>query len=129
MTINRIFGLVLVLTLTGISVSVSAADIVVRKDMWLSDMRNLLPSMFCIDGSYFRECFETNASVCHSTATAAAESCLRQFEPQIPEQLHQPDDGGLWGRKIGTCAGTVFEATLKKSRVNNAKCNNPALWK
>ena len=129
MTINRIFGLVIVLTLSGISVSVRAADIVVRKDAWFSDMRNLLPSLFCKDGSYFRECFEANASVCHSTATEATESCMRQFEPQIPEQLHQPNDGGLWGNKIGTCAGTVFEVTLKKSRVNNAKCNNPALWK
>lgn len=129
MNINRAAGLALILMLNGISGVVRAADIIVGKDAWLSDIRNFLPSLFCKDGSYFRECFEANASVCHSTATESTETCMRQFESQIPEKLHQPSDGGLWGNKIGTCAGTVFEATLLKKRINNEKCNNPELWK
>jgi hypothetical protein len=129
MTLKRLFGYALALTFTGLSVSARAADIVVSKELWLSEMRNVLPAIFCKDGSYFRECFETDTTACHSIATEATESCLRQFEPQIPKQLQQPNDGQIWGSKIGACAGTIFEATLKQSRVNNAKCNNPALWK
>ena len=120
---------ILVLTFTGHTVSVHAADLVVSKERWLSEMRNVLPAAFCKDGSYFRECFEAKVTVCHSTATEATESCLRQFEPQIPKQLHQPNDGSLWGNNIGVCAGTIFEITLKKNKVINAKCNNPSLWK
>jgi hypothetical protein len=92
-------------------------------------MRNILPASFCKDGTYFRECFEAKATVCHSTATKATESCLRQFEPEIPKQLQQPKDGSFWGNKIGVCAGTIFELTLKQSRINDAKCNDPAHWK
>ena len=129
MTLKRFFGLALALILAGSSVSVRTAGTVASKELWLSDMRNLLPAMFCRNGSYFRECFEADATVCHSTATGATESCLLQFEPQIPKQLQQPNDGAFWGNKIGICAGTIFEITLQKSRVDSAKCNDPTFWK
>jgi hypothetical protein len=129
MDLKRSFAFVLFLAIGCTSMAVRAADVVVQKDRWLSDFRNILPSLFCKDGSYFRECFKVSDDVCHTTATQATETCMRQFAPQIPGQLHQPNDGGLWGNKIGTCAGTVFEATLVKSRLNSAKCDNPELWK
>jgi len=128
MTSDRLLSFVLALTLAGLTISVRAADTVVSKERWLSDMRIVLPSLFCKDGTYFRECFKANATVCHSTATEATKSCLRQFEPEIPKQLQQPNDGTFWGNKVGVCAGTIFEITLKQSRVNNAKCNDPSLW-
>ena len=129
MTSNRLFTLVFTLTFASFSVSVRAADIVVSKESWLSGMRNILPASFCKDGTYFRECFETSTTVCHSTATEATESCLRQFESEIPKLLQQPNDGSFWGARVGVCAGTLFEGSLKQYRVNSAKCNDPAQWK
>lgn len=129
MTSERLFGFVLALIFACLSVSVHATDFVVSKERWLSDMRSVLPASFCKDGTYFRECFATNSSVCHAAATEATESCLRRLESEIPIRLRQPSDGSFWGNKVGVCAGTLFEVALKKSRINNAKCNDPLQWK
>ncbi len=107
----------------------AAAEVTVQKDTWVKGMENVLPAAFCTDGSYFRSCFSIPVSECHKVATKSTASCLRQHDTEIPTQLIQPKDGSLWGQKVGTCAGTVFAATLKEKFISNSKCNDPSAWK
>jgi len=43
--------------------------------------------------------------------------------------LKQPEDGRLWGTKIGSCTGTSYDATLLAKKINSAKCNNKSAWR
>jgi len=107
----------------------TAAGQVVGKQDWVTSMRQVLPAAFCQEGTYFRSCFTQSPDACHAAANRATAACLTQFDPQIPAQLRQPADGQAWGQKLGQCAGTLFEVSAKKNRVNSAICNNPAAWK
>ena len=95
MIYNRLVAFAIALIGACLTNSALAADLVVSKASWLSDMRNILPASFCKEGGYFRECFTISAAVCHSTATKATESCLRQYEPEITKRLKQPNDGSF----------------------------------
>lgn len=101
----------------------------VDKQAWVTSMRQILPAAFCQEGTYFRSCFTQPLDACHAAANRATAACLTQFDPQIPVQMRQPVDGQAWGQKVGQCAGTLFEVSAKKNRVNSAICNNPAAWK
>jgi hypothetical protein len=101
----------------------------VDRQAWLASMRQILPAAFCQDGSYFRDCFTLTPDACNAAANRAAEACIRQFSAQIPARLRQPDDGGVWGQKIGSCAGSLFEVNSMAAKRNSAVCNDPAAWK
>lgn len=112
----------------GFCANVSAED-TVPKDAWVKAMRDALPAAFCTDNSYFRSCFKIQANECHQVATQSTASCLRQHDAAIPKEFVQPNEGALWGEKVGNCAGTVFFATLREKFTSNAKCNDASAWK
>jgi hypothetical protein len=120
--------LYILLAALGVGATASA-ETAVPKDTWVKSMRDFLPAALCRDGWYFRSCFELTASECHAGATTATAACLQQYDTQIPQELQQPDDGRLWGDRVGTCAGTLLEASFRAKRISTAKCNDPSAWK
>ncbi|MCB1865529.1 MAG: hypothetical protein KDG50_08855 [Chromatiales bacterium] len=105
-----------------------AAEVVVSRDGWVAGMQDLLPRVFCEDGSYFRSCFSITADACHAKASATTETCLKQVAPKLPDELRQPEDGRTWGQQVGRCAGGNFERELLPKRLNSPKCNDPSQW-
>lgn len=101
----------------------------VPRDAWIEEMKTLIPGVFCSNGdTYFRQCFDAPAEKCEEVASSAARLCLQRFESQIPDLLNQPRDGTLWGQRIGSCSGTIFERSLLESRIDSARCNDISNW-
>lgn len=105
-----------------------AADIKVTRENWTSEMKNVLPAALCREGSYFMSCFKVDLAACLKAANSATQSCLSQYESQIPATLIQPKDGREWGSKIGSCSGSVYDVIQVKQKINSDKCNDPAQW-
>ena len=78
---------------------------------WISYMKTTLPEIFCQPNMPFRQ--GVSAKMCTRIARASIILCLEKIEPEIPETLAQPEDGTLWGNKIGECAGTIYEVLMK----------------
>jgi hypothetical protein len=113
--------------IAGIS-AIICAD--VARETWVEGMKKILPEVFCRDSAgYFRQCFDISSEKCFEMAASATEDCLNENLDQIPTTLKQPDDGSVWGQKIGSCAGTRFEAGLIQYRNSNPKCNDASNWR
>ena len=101
----------------------------VAKAVWMDSMSTALPTMFCEQSMYFRQCFKVTAAECEATAASATRICLAKSQAQIPDVLMQPKDGTQWGTVVGQCAGEAYEITLVKKRVSTDRCNDPAHWR
>lgn len=121
----RIFIICILLSISAVS---SAYAQKVSKAEWISAMKTALPAYFCQDAQYFRECFTVDIIECENVASSVTRLCLNELESKIPETLNQPNDGRVWGTKIGMCAGTTYETTLIKKRISGEKCNNISNW-
>ena len=97
------------------------------QDQFIPAFTNIL----CKKGQYFRDCFKVTSQECLSELTSAAEACFAKMQNEIPSKLKQPEDGRIWGSKLGACAGGTYENTLKiaKKQIDSADCKNPEKWK
>jgi len=116
--LNLSAGLLILIASTSMANEVSRSD-------WINAMSTVLPVYFCKADQYFRQCFNVTQIECEETALSATRVCLAQNKDKVPAQLQQPNDGAQWGNVIGSCAGSVFEITLKNKRISNSKCDNP----
>jgi hypothetical protein len=116
-------GLALLLGASG-----SALAQPMPRSQWAAKMREVMPGAFCQEGSYFRACFSQSAAACRAAAADAMDACLRQYDAQMPESFRTPGDGGRWGRVVGACAGTRFEASRRSVKIGGAKCSDPKAW-
>lgn len=99
----------------------------ISKSDWLKYMASTVPSAFCQEGQYFRQCFEIPGSTCLDTARKAIKICIDKEKQNLPESLDQVT-GEQWGNIIGTCAGSEFEKIQINSKFKNQKCYNPTNW-
>jgi len=90
-------------------------------------MQSVLPSIFCKDKSYFRECFKVTARECEDEAIRVTRVCLQSKKTDIEANLKK-DGGKAWGEKVGECAGQAYEISLKDKRTDTPKCNDIANW-
>lgn len=98
---------------------------------WISGMQSVLPSMFCKDKSYFRECFSVTQKECEQEAIRVTRVCLESKKDDIKNAFKDggsPEEGKKWGEKVGECAGTAYEVSLKDKRSNDPKCNDVSQW-
>jgi hypothetical protein len=109
--------------------SASLHAVEVSKGNWLASMETALPAAFCNKNMYFRQCFSISAVECEETASSTTRLCLNKYKSDFPEVFDQPRDGTKWGTIIGKCAGTAFEVSLIKKRINSNKCNDANNWK
>jgi hypothetical protein len=100
----------------------------VDRDVWSNHMETNLPSLLCVDESYFRSCFEIDESACLATVAEHTRGCLDRFEADIPERVAIGNESVIWGQAVGSCAGTQSELALLDKRLNTPKCNDPAQW-
>ncbi len=114
--------------LFSVSISTLANAQEVTKEQWVLGMKTVLPAHFCQEAQYFRQCFNVTATECEKVAASTTRICLSELNNQIPNLLVQPKDGTLWGTKVGSCAGTAYEASLIEKRISNDKCNNVSNW-
>lgn len=98
------------------------------RSQWAAKMGEVMPGAFCQEGSYFRACFAQSAEACRAAAAAAMDGCLRQYDAQMPETFRSPEEGGRWGRVVGACAGSRFEASQRKLKRPTTRCNDPKAW-
>ncbi len=101
----------------------------VKKDIWMNKMSNTLPTVFCLSGQFFRECFEVSPVECEQSAYSAVRACLQSYKNQIPRVLIQPRDGGHWGKIIDDCTVDAYQKALQKKRISNTKCDDPNNWR
>jgi len=99
----------------------------ISKSDWLKYMNVAVPSAFCQEGQYFRQCFDIPGNICLSTARSAMKTCINIEEQNVPKSLNQVS-GEQWGNIIGTCAGNEFEKIQINNKLKNQKCYNPANW-
>jgi hypothetical protein len=107
----------------------NAADVVITKAQFLDAMKTGLANAFCADKTYFRKCFNVSEDECIKEALRSTKVCAASLESQIPEKLHQPDDGRKWGAEIGKCTGRTYELGLVKKKSGAADCKDAAKWK
>ncbi len=101
----------------------------VSKDSWVEHMETALPTYQCQSQAYFRQCFDVTAEKCEEVMGSATRTCLDQVSDSIPDILNQPQDGTMWGSRVGSCAGRTYEITLAKQRTNTDRCNNINNWR
>ena len=114
------------LTLIVMTSPLSANEI--SKPEWLQAMETALPAAFCKSNEYFRQCYTITANECEEVAASTTRICLNKFKDQIPDVLKQPNDGALWGTKVGECAGAAFDLSMADNRIDSELCNDPANW-
>lgn len=96
---------------------------------WMEGMKSVLPSLFCKDGSYFRECFQISAQECETEAIRVTRVCIESKRDELIKNFKPTEaDGKKWGEKVGECAGAAFEISYKEKRKNNPKCDDPSQW-
>lgn len=95
---------------------------------WLQYVEKNMPTAFCAQQMYFRQCFTVTVQECEAAASAATRDCISKHGSGIPASLRMPDDGRRWGGVIGKCAGEATEMAMIKKRISNAKCNDPKQW-
>ena len=110
-------------------IALGAAPKTISRDDWVKALRTALPAAFCKPEQYFRQCFKVTQAECEQTALSTTRVCLEDLKDKIPETLKQPDDGGLWGAKVGECAGNAYEVSLTKKKIQSDKCNDPNAWR
>jgi hypothetical protein len=109
----------------------TAPEGTVPKAKWIDAMTTAMPTMICAPKGFFRSCFDQTEDECLERATRAAKACLIKFDPDLPADLKQPEEGEAWGKKVGACTGETMEIALageKKARVSSASCQNPEGW-
>jgi len=125
---NSVRSSILILILLFMSACAHSSE-EVKRDAWMNKMSATLPSVFCLGGQFFRECFEVSRGECEQAAAFAVRACLQKYKDQIPKVLIQPKDGGHWGKIIDDCTVQACEKNLQKKRINNTKCNDPNNWR
>ncbi len=79
--------------------------------------------------TFFRACFTVDEAGCRSELHHELVQCVDELRPSMPETLDKPASEAFGG-KVGECAGTAYELTLKKlgKRLSNPKCDDPKQW-
>ncbi len=98
------------------------------KSEWLNKMRTAVPTSFCRDKQYFRQCFDVERSTCEKTAASATRTCIRKLESEMPDTFNR-ERGRKWGQRLGECAGRAYEVSLSQKRIESDKCNNVENWR
>jgi hypothetical protein len=98
------------------------------RDEWGTKMTQVLTTMVCEDGSFFRSCLAIDAAQCTNSAVSAARACLADMANEIPETLTSRDQSKTWGGKVGECMGSTLELRYAKQKVNTQACRDPDAW-
>lgn len=107
-----------------------AGESSVPKEKWADAMTTAMPTMLCNPKGFFRSCFKQSEDECLDQAARATKACLIKLVPEIPAALKQPEDGEVWGKKVGACTGETMEISLasEKKKIDSADCNDPSKW-
>lgn len=103
----------------------------VPREKWADAMTTAMPTMLCNPAGFFRSCFKQSEDECLDQSTRATKACLIKLNPEIPASLKQPEDGEVWGKKVGACTGETMEIALtgEKKKIDSPDCNDPSKWK
>src|SRR5262245_56843315 len=90
---------------------------------WMDGMKSVLPSLFCKEGAYFRSCFRISEQGCEDEAIRVTRVCVDSKKQELLKTF-KAEDGKMWGEKVGECAGSSFEISLQKKKIDSPKCND-----
>ena len=101
----------------------------VARDEWLKSFPFEVVGYFCEGGMFFMQCFEVTPHECTQVSSSAVDACLEFMEEQMPDTLDK-DARDLWGARLVSCAGSVYEQALRKRLLfkDTRKCNDPSNW-
>ncbi len=99
----------------------------VSKSDWIAYMKSALPSAFCQDEQYYKQCYEVSHSKCILTAGAAVDACIDQEEKNLRDVIDS-SAGQKWGTILGECTGKLFDKELADKRLKTQKCYSPTNW-
>jgi hypothetical protein len=108
----------------GVVPSGDTAEIATK---WMEGMKSVLPSLFCKQGSYFRECFRISEQECEDEAIRVTRVCVDSKRADLLKNF-KAEEGKMWGEKVGECAGSSFEISLEKKKIESPKCNDASQW-
>jgi hypothetical protein len=98
---------------------------------WMDRMQSMIPSLFCKDKSYFRECFAVSQQECEQETIRVTRICLKSKEDELKTAFKNSatrEVAEKWGGLIGECVGTAYEFSFKDKRSNNSKCSDANIW-
>ena len=101
----------------------------VTRDEWLKSFPFEVVDYFCQESMFFMQCFEVTPHECIQVASSAVDACLEYMEAQLPDTLDK-DARDLWGARLVSCAGSVYEQALRKRLMfkDGKKCTDPSRW-
>jgi len=117
----------MVLIILSIAALSFAQETTVSKQAWIKHYQERLPSAFCEEKLFFRQCYKVSKSECLQVASSSAKSCLASKQDQIPGVL-QPKDGDHWGGIVAECMWYAYQTALQKKRISNVKCDDSNNW-
>ncbi len=99
----------------------------VDKGRWFDRMETAVPSDFCAEQQYFRQCFKVDAQTCKRTLASATRDCIGQIESDVPSEL-DGQSRQKWGQRVGECAAEAYESELADQRIDSQRCNDAGNW-
>lgn len=97
------------------------------KKAWIDAVSTALPTLFCEEKQFFRQCFKVSQEECEKGAASATRVCLNKYEKEMPEKFTR-ELGKKWGEKVGSCAGSTYEIALVEKKRSDKKCSDPKFW-
>jgi len=81
------------------------------KEMWRSELVNVMPPTLCQPIQYFMNCFNVDANQCSETVRTVSQDCFTNIDKDVPEMLSETEKLA-WGNVLGQCIGTAYVTQL-----------------
>lgn len=95
----------------------------IKKEEWLSQMKNILPIEFCKNTSIFRNCYTTTSKDCQLTYEKSFIICSNQTNTQIPNIIENYKISQKLGGKLGECIASKYVMIMEKRNIRNSDCD------
>ncbi|MGE4350317.1 MAG: hypothetical protein AB7D28_11220 [Candidatus Berkiella sp.] len=93
----------------------------IDKYVWLSRMKELLPTQLCGTDEYFLKCFDIDQAGCKQFSEIYLTACLDQIAPKLPTKLSTAD-GQKWGQMMGRCTHDLFNKFMADKKKTLPEC-------
>jgi len=86
----------------------------VSRESWIQQFTLAFPVYVCKEyRSIYVDKYKSTLFKCEKLLGMTTSACIEVIKADIPDPLHQPDDGKNVGIVIGNCAGELYEKAMQ----------------